>query len=169
MCIRDRGSRTATAITSLPTSTAAHRSYSTCMPSLPARIGGKGTHAARGAPEVIEETDTRVHDATGGHPKVRAPASIFTTVSQSQAVPTSAGHMRAAILIPESGAARPNQNLYCNQHYSRMGREPLCRSSRPLSLRLRSPMPRRQMSQSISNSLPSLPTSSISHTSQSAG
>src|ERR1022692_272814 len=40
---------------------------------------------------------------------VRAPASIFRTVSQSQAEPTSAGHTRTTILIPESGAAGPIQ------------------------------------------------------------
>ena len=52
---------------------------------------------------MIKETDTRVRDATGAHPKVRTPASFLATVSQSQAEPTSAGHMRTAILIPGSG------------------------------------------------------------------
>lgn len=56
---------------------------------------------------MIEETDTRVHDATGGHPKVRAPASILITVSQSQAEPTSAGSIRTTILIPRKRPAGP--------------------------------------------------------------
>ncbi len=38
---------------------------------------------------------------------MRAPASIFTTVSQSQAVPTSAGNTRTAILIPRERPAGP--------------------------------------------------------------
>jgi hypothetical protein len=38
---------------------------------------------------------------------VRAPASIFWTVSQSQAEPTSAGHMRTAILIHRERPAGP--------------------------------------------------------------
>ena len=66
---------------------------------------------------MIEETDTRVRDATGGHPKVRAPASIFWTVSQSQAQPTSAGHMRTAILIPGSGPKGPIQSFGANPPY----------------------------------------------------
>src|SRR6266581_9803278 len=66
---------------------------------------GTDAHAARGASEIIEETDTRVRDATGGYPKVRAPASIYWTVSQSQAEPTSAGSTHTAILI-HPGAAR---------------------------------------------------------------
>jgi hypothetical protein len=42
-----------------------------------------------------------------GHPKVRAPASFFTTVSQREAQPTSAGNTRTAFLIPGSGPKRP--------------------------------------------------------------
>src|SRR5215471_10767624 len=56
-------------------------------------------------PRKSKDTDTRVRDATGGHPKTRAPASFLWTVSQNQGVPTSAGHMRTAILI-HPGAAR---------------------------------------------------------------
>jgi hypothetical protein len=60
---------------------------------------------------MIKETDTRVRNATGGHPKVRAPASILETVSQSQAVPTSAGTMRTAILIhPEAARQGPSKS-----------------------------------------------------------
>jgi hypothetical protein len=33
--------------------------------SLPAQVGVRDAHAARGAPEMIKETDTRVRDATG--------------------------------------------------------------------------------------------------------
>src|ERR1017187_2121076 len=80
-----------------------------CQP--PSSQGGKGTHAARRAPEVIKETDTRVRNATGGHPRVRAPASIFSTVSQSQAEPTSAGSTRTAILIHPEAARTVHQNL----------------------------------------------------------
>src|ERR1019366_943112 len=51
--VRHPAIRPATAITSLPTSTAAHRSYRTCMPASRARAGDKDAHAARGAPEMI--------------------------------------------------------------------------------------------------------------------
>jgi hypothetical protein len=68
-----------------------------CQP--PRQSREMDAHAARGAPEGIKDTDTRVRDATGGHPKVRAPASFLSTVSQSQVQPTSAGHMRTPILI----------------------------------------------------------------------
>src|SRR5262249_16081636 len=44
------GTRTATVITSLPTSTAAHRSYSTCMPASCPK-GDTCAHAARGVPQ----------------------------------------------------------------------------------------------------------------------
>ena len=60
---------------------------------------------------MIEETDTRVRGATGGYPEVRASASIETTVSQSQAEPTSAGDTRTTILIPPGAARRAHQNL----------------------------------------------------------
>src|SRR5262249_51318130 len=66
---------------------------------------GITTHMPPAEPRKSKDTDTRVRSATGGHPKTRAPASFLWTVSQNQAVPTSAGHMRTAILI-HPGAAR---------------------------------------------------------------
>ena len=71
------------------------------QPSGSGRVGN--THAARGAPDVIERL-ILAFATQPGHPKVRAPASIFTAVSQSQAQPASAGNTCTAILIP--GAAR---------------------------------------------------------------
>ncbi len=67
--------------------------------------------AADAEPEMKEEIDTRVRGATGGRPNMRTPASILSTVSQSQATPTSAGHTRAAILVPGSAAAGRIHNL----------------------------------------------------------
>src|SRR5262245_9303699 len=77
---------------------------------------GITTHMPPAEPRQSKDTDTRVRSATGGHPKTRAPASFLWTVSQNQAVPTSAGHMRTAILIHPGAARRAIKFLWGIPH-----------------------------------------------------
>jgi hypothetical protein len=91
------------------------------------RAGGKATRCSPSSAPAA---------ATGQPPggDVPGPAAILSTVSRSQDKPTSAGHMRAAILVPGSAAAGPIHNLVRRAGIWGVSRPPRRQSRSPVAV-----------------------------------